>query len=135
MALLASCRTGHLATVGAGGRPHLVPVCYAVVGGRIAIAVDEKPKRGGELARVRNIRRDARVTFLVDRYDDADWSRLAWLRIEGDAAVVERGALEPAVLAALRDRYPQYRAMDLESRPLILVAPRRVVAWRAAPEG
>ena len=128
-ALLAECRTAVLATIAPGGRPRLVPVCYASDGGTIVIAVDEKPKRPGELARIRDIRRDPRVTLLVQRYDDA-WQQLAWIRVEGEAAIIERGAHRPGALAALRARYPQYAAMRLESLPLIVITPGRVVSWR-----
>jgi PPOX class probable F420-dependent enzyme len=104
-------------------------VCYALVHGRIAIAVDEKPKASTSLARLRNIERDSRVALLFDRYDD-DWAQLAWVRIEGRAEVVSRGQADPAALDQLRERYPQYGTMDLESRPLIRVTPGRVVGWR-----
>lgn len=131
VALLEECRVGRLATVGGGGRPHLVPVCYALVEGLITIPVDEKPKRTQRLARLRNIERDPRATFLVDRYDE-DWSRLAWVRIDGRAEVVARGELQPGAVAALRLRYPQYGLMRLELLPLVLITPEHVAGWRWA---
>jgi PPOX class probable F420-dependent enzyme len=127
--LLGECRVGRLGTIAAEGWPRLVPVCYALVDGAAVIAVDEKPKRGGRLARLRDIDRDPRVTLLVDRYDD-DWARLAWVRIEGRAAVRQRGDERPDALEALRVRYAQYRSMGLEALPLIVVTPERVVGWR-----
>ncbi|MBA4180489.1 MAG: TIGR03668 family PPOX class F420-dependent oxidoreductase [Anaerolinea sp.] len=130
-ALLEECRVGHLGTVGPSGRPHLVPVCYALYEGLIVIAVDEKPKRETlDLARLRNIRRDARVTLLVDRYSE-DWSRLAWLRIDAIASVQPAGGAHPGALAALRARYPQYAAMVLEERPLVTLQAERVSSWQA----
>ena len=86
-------------------------------GESLVIAIDEKPKAGLRLARLRNIERDPRVSLLADRYDE-DWTQLAWVRVEGNAEILERGGADPAALAALRDRYPQYRDMDLEPRPL-----------------
>lgn len=127
--LLGECRVARLGTIAPDGPPRIVPVCYAVVGEAVVIAVDEKPKRGGRLARLRDIERDARVTLLVDRYED-EWARLAWVRIEGRAAVLERGDEHPAALEALRERYPQYGEMGLEALPLIAVTPERVVGWR-----
>lgn len=127
--LIAEARRGVLGTVSADGRPHLVPVCYALAEGVFGIAIDEKPKRPGRLARLRNIARDSRVTLLVDRYDD-NWRQLAWLRVDGEAAIVERGDERPEMLAALRARYPQYTAMALEGNPLILIVPGHVSAWR-----
>jgi PPOX class probable F420-dependent enzyme len=127
--LVAALRVARLATIAADGRPHLVPVCYAFVEGRFAISVDEKPKRSTELARLRNIRRDPRVTLLFDRYDD-DWTRLAWVRVEGSADVLARGEQWPNALVALRERYPQYEAMDLEALQLITITPDRTTGWR-----
>lgn len=128
--LLDECRVARLATIAPGGRPRLVPVCYATMGDQLAIAIDEKPKTTTDLARVRDIRRDPRVTFLVDRYDDHDWARLAWVRIEANASVLGRGDEWPAALAALRARYPQYAAMALEDRPLLRLVMTRTVGWK-----
>lgn len=128
--LIETLRVGRLATIAYDGRPHLVPTCYALHKGRVYVAVDEKPKRGGELARVRDIKRDPRVTLLIDHYSD-DWEQLAWVRIDGLAAVFPRGEVEPEGLAALRARYPQYGEMALEGLPLIVIGPERCVSWRA----
>jgi PPOX class probable F420-dependent enzyme len=127
--LLAEERSGVLGTIARGGLPQLVPVCFALAGGEVAIAIDEKPKQGVTLARVRNIERDPRATLLVDHYEER-WERLAWLRLEGDADLLERGSEWPEALEALRRRYPRYRAMALESLPLIRLRPVRAVGWR-----
>jgi PPOX class probable F420-dependent enzyme len=127
--LIASTPKAVLGTIARDGRPHLVPVCYALAEGTVVIAVDEKPKRQGELARVRNLRRDPRATLLIDRYDGG-WRRLAWLRVDAAGSIVSAGDDRPGALAALRARYPQYLAMDLESLPLIVLRPERVVSWR-----
>jgi PPOX class probable F420-dependent enzyme len=128
-ALIASSRHAILGTIGKTGTPHLIPVCYALVDGRFVIAIDEKPKSGRRLARLRNMERDARVTLLIERYDD-DWTQLAWLRIEGMALVHERGEEIPAALEALRARFSQYADMALEERPLISIEPGRSTSWR-----
>lgn len=128
-ALIDAARVAHLVTIAADGRPTVVPACFAWQEGRFAIPVDEKPKRPGKLARVRNIERDPRVSLLVDHYDE-DWRRLAWVRVEGTAGVVERGELRPELVAALRLRYRQYGAMALERLPLIVIEAERVVSWR-----
>lgn len=127
--LVREMRVARLGTIGRDGQPHLVPVCFAPVDSDIAIAIDEKPKRDGTLARVRNIERDPRVTLLVDRYDD-DWTQLAWVRVEGQATVMAEGRDWPGALQVLRERYDQYRAMALEGLPLIRIQPERVVSWR-----
>jgi len=128
--LLDSLPVARLATIAPDGRPHLVPVCFALVGDTVVIAIDEKPKRPGvELARLRNIRRDSRVSFLADRYE-ADWSRLAWVRIDGVAGIFIRGDEQQPALEALRARYPQYGAMALEGLPLIEITAAKVTGWR-----
>jgi PPOX class probable F420-dependent enzyme len=128
-ALMLECRSATLATVARDGTPNTVPVCFAYFEDAIAIAIDEKPKEGTRLARLRNIERDPRVSLLIDRYDD-DWSQLAWVRIEGTADICDRGDKWPAALQALRGRYWQYGDMALEELPVIRIAPRRVVSWR-----
>ena len=136
---LATERVARLATVGADGAPHLVPVCYAaeLAGDTLTalfIALDEKPKRvaPGVLKRVRNLLANPAVALLVDRYDDADWSRLAFLRIDGRASLLtpdEAGHV--GALELLRARYPQYRAMSLEERPVVRIAPLAARSWGA----
>lgn len=104
----AAARVARLATADAGGRPHLVPIAFALDGDRLYSAVDAKPKRTTELRRLANVRENPRVAVLVDRYDDDDWSRLWWARADGTGRVLEaedpeaRGAVE-----LLRERYPR----------------------------
>ncbi len=132
--LLLTEPVARLATIAPSGRPRLVPVCFALLeqpgGPVIAVAVDEKPKRSPDLARVADLRRDRRAAILVDRYAD-DWSRLAWVRLDCDAEVLACGDAWPAALEALRSRYPQYRAMALEQLPLLRFVPARVISWFA----
>jgi PPOX class probable F420-dependent enzyme len=127
-------RVARLATIAADGTPSLVPVCFALIGGEEVVIVsvlDEKPKSVPDeaLARVRHIRRDARVTLIADRYDE-DWSRLAFVQVRGLARLVEPGdPLHDPAIAALRDRYPQYRAMAIERRPVLAIVPGRTASW------
>ena len=127
--LLDELKVARLGTVGVGGRPHLVPVCFASVAGALAMSVDEKPKKSAALVRLRNIEADSRVSLLFDRYED-DWTRLAWVRVDGEASVLARGELWPSALVALRGRYPQYAGMVLENLPLIVVRPVNISSWR-----
>jgi hypothetical protein len=71
---------------------------------------------------------------VVDDYDE-DWSRLAWMQVRGEAALVEDPGERSEALAALRERYPQYRAMALEGRPLLRIIPLQVIGWRAMSTG
>lgn len=126
-------RVGHLATTGSDAEPHVIPVCYAFDSERFFIAIDEKPKQPGRtLKRVRNIIETGRAALVIDRYDDADWSRLAWLLVRGTAEMLDPTDADHArIIALLRERYPQYRAMTLEDAPLIAIMPRRVTSWGA----
>jgi PPOX class probable F420-dependent enzyme len=131
-ALLDAERVGRLATVDERGRPHAVPVCYALLGDLVYSAVDEKPKHGDPLAlrRIRNLLARPDVCLVADRYDE-DWDRLAWVQVRGTAALVADRTERARALAALRARYPLYRTMRLEELPLIRIAPDRIVSWRA----
>lgn len=127
-------RLARLATVDERGRPHVVPVCFALVGDVLYTPLDEKPKRGDprSLRRVRNLATRADAQALFDEYDDGDWSRLRWLQLRGRARLVEPGTSEHTrAVDALRGRYPQYRAMALESRPVIALDIEQVVSWKA----
>jgi PPOX class probable F420-dependent enzyme len=100
-------------------------------------ALDEKRKTVADpraLARVRDIGTRPHVAVLVDRWDE-DWAQLAWLRLEGKAALLEP-ADDPArehahAVGLLRARYPQYATHALEERPLIKIAVERVSGWSA----
>src|SRR5206468_10034886 len=123
-----SQRVAHLATASADGRPHVVPVCFVYLDGRIYIAIDEKPKRSLRLKRLRNIEENPQVTLVLDRYDE-DWSRLAWVLVQGTATVLEGGTEHRQALAALREKYPQYREMRLEELPVIEITVGQVSSW------
>ena len=121
-------RVAHLATADAVGHPHVVPVCFALAGGCIWIAIDEKPKRTLRLKRLSNIEANPQVSLVFDTYDE-DWSRLGYVLVQGLAEVVEGGQEHRQALAALRERYPQYGQMALEARPAIRVRPEKTVSW------
>jgi PPOX class probable F420-dependent enzyme len=105
VSLFGDARVARLATVGADGAPHLVPIVFAVTGDVIHSAVDAKPKRHNRLRRLANIAHEPRVSVLADHYDD-DWSLLWWVRADGVASV---HAESPDGLAALAAKYPQYQ--------------------------
>ena len=70
----AAARIGRLASVDANGRPHVVPICFAMSGDQVVSVVDGKPKRTLRLRRLENVRRMPDVQLMVDYYDDDDWS-------------------------------------------------------------
>jgi PPOX class probable F420-dependent enzyme len=127
LAFIVARRVAHLATADAAGVPHVVPACFVYSDGCFWIPVDEKPKRTRRLKRLRNIEENPEVALVFDRYDE-DWSRLGYVMVWGTASIVEGGPEHATALAALRERYPQYRTMRLEERPAIRIEPRRAAA-------
>lgn len=126
----AEARVARLATTTPRGRPHLVPVVFAVVEGVVWSAVDAKPKSTSRLQRLTNIEAHPLVSLLVDHYDD-DWTALWWVRADGDATVEPvDGADGRAAVAALLARYPQY-VMQPPPGPLIRVEVSRWTSWSA----
>ena len=129
-ALLAEARVAHLGLLDDERRPRVLPVTFAVVGGALWSAVDDKPKRraGDELARVRWLRARPESTVTVDRYDD-DWTRLAWVQLVGTTDVLDTAG-HGDVLAALAERYAPYRGAAPPG-PLLRLTPARALCWRA----
>jgi PPOX class probable F420-dependent enzyme len=127
---LAAQRVAHLATVDAAGRPHVVPICYALSGNTVYFTVDEKPKKtpGARLKRLSNLRENPRAALVVDRYDE-DWSRLGWVMLQGRAEVLEAGPEHDLAQARLRARYPQLAAMRIERLPVVAVRVDHVASW------
>ena len=126
--LLESERVGRLGFVDDEGAPRVLPVTFAVAEGRIWRAIDQKPKRAEEPARLRFLRRDPRAALTVDRYSD-DWEELAWVQVLGSVRIldVSEGA---AGLAALTAKYDQYRE-EAPPGPLLALEPERYLWWRA----
>jgi PPOX class probable F420-dependent enzyme len=123
--LVASARVARLATLDAEGRPQLVPISFALEGDTLYSAVDEKPKRSRRLKRLANIRGRPQVSVIVDHYEE-DWSRLWWVRVEGQAEVIEEGPELERALALLTAKYEQYRAEPPRGPAIAL----RIETWR-----
>jgi PPOX class probable F420-dependent enzyme len=131
IAFIRSQRVARLATSDADGHPHMVPVCFAFDGSYFYTPLDEKPKRVEQLQlrRVRNIEARHEAMLLLDHYDE-DWSRLGYVQVYGHAGLLRPGETGHAdALLLLRQRYIQYRSMALEEYPVIVITPRRIVAW------
>jgi PPOX class probable F420-dependent enzyme len=128
-ASLASAPVARLATVSPDGRPHLVPVAFAVRDDVLYTAVDAKRKSTRRLRRLANIERNPQVSVLVDHYVD-DWTQLWWVRADGIAAIHYDGdALEDGY-QLLREKYRQYRSVPLDG-PVIAVDVRHWTSWHA----
>jgi PPOX class probable F420-dependent enzyme len=133
-AFVAQQRVAHLATADEAGSPSLVPVCYAYDGEHFFTPLDEKPKSiaASRLRRVRNILARHEAVLLIDQYSD-DWTRLGYIQIHGHADILQPGQdLHTQAITLLRQRYIQYKTMDLEHLPCIIITPRRIHVWGPA---
>ena len=132
---LRSARTGHLATANAKGRPQVVPVCFVFDGQAIYSVLDAKPKTTPlrQLRRVKNILANPQVSVVVDHYEE-DWDKLQYILVSGDAELLESGEKWALAIAMLREKYPQYQAMDLDQSPVIKITPVRYSPWSSQPQ-
>lgn len=142
----AEARVARLATTPSSGRPHLVPIVFAVVDDVIYAAVDSKPKRSTKLRRFENVRENPLVAVLVDSYNDSDWTALWWARADGTARILETSTEDGTgrrpsggdtsteirlALDALTRRYLQYRAQP-PSQPVLAIDVERWSGWSAS---
>jgi len=126
---LAGERRAHLATINPDGTPHVVPLSYVVIHGRLTFWTDPASRK------VANLRRDPRLTCLVEAGSefaefravqlcgraqlgaDADSSRRAGLALYERAA----GALTDDLRAAVETMVAE--------RVAVTVVPDRTVSW------
>ena len=125
----ASSPVAQLATAGADGVPHLVPVVFAVSHDVIYTAVDAKRKSTQRLRRMVNIEANPTVSLIVDHYDD-DWSQLWWVRADVTAEIHYSGEEMATGYFELRRKYVQYQRIALDG-PVIAVTVARWSGWQA----
>ena len=133
---LADARVARLATADADGQPQVIPVCFAFNGETIYIVLDRKPKSVEltRLRRVRNILANPQAALVVDHYDE-DWRELRYVLVSCSAEMLSGDEDEAAAaVASLRNKYAQYRSMDLEGNPVIKLTPQRFTAWSYSGE-
>jgi PPOX class probable F420-dependent enzyme len=126
---LASERTVHVASIGPDGAPHLVPMWFAVIDGRIAIWTYARSQKTA------NLRRDPRVTCLVEAGDG--YGELRGLSIAGRAEIHDDEQTVFDVGAALYARYQgdmthSSRAgveAEAKKRVAVFVDPLKTVSW------
>jgi PPOX class probable F420-dependent enzyme len=127
---LDSHRVARFATADLGGQPHIVPICYAVSNNTVYFTIDQKPKRSMDkpLKRIRNLQQNPHVALVVDRYDE-DWTRLGWVMVQGEAALLGSGKEHAKAQRLLKARYPQLYGMQIEDLPVIAIRIKRVDSW------
>lgn len=142
----AGARVARLATADGDGRPHVVPMTFALASGSDAgvadggkryscdtvySAVDAKPKRSTSLRRLANIAANPRVAVIVDHYED-DWRALWWVRADGTARLLATDEPEGRhAITRLVARYPQYRDQPPRG-PVVAIDVIRWSSWSAS---
>jgi PPOX class probable F420-dependent enzyme len=124
----AAARVARLATVRADGRPHVVPIVFAVDGETVYSIADPKPKRGQDLLRHRNVAANPAVSLLVDAYHEP-WDGIWWVRADGQAQVVEDGPERERTIRLLRAKYPPYADWTAPFGAATIVRVARWTSW------
>ncbi len=129
-AFIHSHKVARLATVDETGKPLVVPICYVYDGEFLFSSIDAKPKRvpANKLKRIRNINSNPKVSLVVDEYDD-DWSRLCYVIINGTAEILDKGKDHEDAVTLLKQKYPQYASMPIETLPIIKIKPTSIISW------
>ena len=128
-------RVARLATVGSGFKPHLVPTVFVFDGNYFFIPVDEKRKKAKpeNLRRIKNILANPNVALLFDEYSE-DWTRLAFVLIQGTASIVKSRKQADIQLRQaqkeLATKYIQYQKIGI-GEMCIVIKPEKVVSWRS----
>jgi PPOX class probable F420-dependent enzyme len=126
--MLESERVARLGLLDDEGLPRVLPVTFAVAADFIYSAIDRKPKRTTAPARLRYLHARPDVALTVDHYDD-DWSKLAWVQVLAHVQLLEPSE-DRAGMDALAAKYDAYHD-DPPPGPLLKLAPRRTLHWRA----
>lgn len=127
---LNGARVGRFASVVPDGRPHVVPVTFAVTDGTVVHMIDHKPKTTTSLQRLTNVETTPEACLLVDAYDE-DWSALWWVRVDGAVSVERGGSRWEGARAALAAKYHQYRDAP-PAGPAIFLSMDRVTHWASS---
>jgi PPOX class probable F420-dependent enzyme len=130
-AFLDGGRRVHVATIDADGTPHLVPLAYVMVDGRLTLWTDPGSKK------VANVRRDPRLTCLVE--EGSEFADFRAVQLVGRAEVVDDPDASLRTGVALFERYappgtdPEQlrRAASalVTERVAVVVTPERVLSW------
>ena len=134
-ALIKERRVARLATDDANGQPHLIPICFVFDGELFYSVLDRKPKRTPltNLKRVRNILANSKVAVVLDHYEE-DWSRLWYVLVTGTAQLITEGEEHRRAVGLLREKYHQYRDMDIDGNPVLRITPARFTTWGKIPD-
>ena len=128
---VSSFRVARFATSDQNAQPHVIPICFEIGNDlNIYSAIDSKPKSGdfNTLKRVKNIRKNPKVSVLFDEYTE-DWEQLAYVLIRGEARVETGGIEREYGEDLLRDKYRQYGDYLMPGCPVIVISPKNIYSW------
>jgi PPOX class probable F420-dependent enzyme len=123
--LVAAERVCRVATSGAEGRSHLVPVVHVLAGDKIYFG------SGDDARKVKNLRDNPQVAITIDLYSE-DWEQLRGVMVQGTARLIERGSRFKQARARLYAKYPQYAkdaALSPSDSVIVEVTPTHVFTW------
>jgi nitroimidazol reductase NimA-like FMN-containing flavoprotein (pyridoxamine 5'-phosphate oxidase superfamily) len=116
-------RLGRLATLTQSGLPHLVAVAFVNDQSNLYFSTFTKTKK------VRNIRNDKNVAFIVD--DSGGSAGWRYVTVEGNAHLITDSDEFDMVRSLLCEKYPVYLSdewgIKVESHTLIRIEPKRVL--------
>ena len=118
-------RVCRVATTGAAGVPHVVPVCHVLDDGKLYFASETGARK------IRNLRENPHLTVTVDLYSD-DWANLKGVMIQGTAALIRKSARFRKIRRLLYAKYPQYPDMSAigeRDSVIVEVTPRHAFSW------
>ncbi len=126
-------RVARLATIDSEFKPHIVPVVFVFDCNHFFIPIDEKRKtaKPEKLKRIRNIQHNPNVALLIDQYDE-DWTKLAFVMIQGKASVASKREENIQVRQAYKKlitKYIQYQKVGV-GEVCIIITPKKVASWR-----
>ncbi len=129
--LLQTARTLQIASIGPDGRPHLVPMWFALDEDGLIVFTTY-----GSSQKVRNLERDPRITVLVETGDA--YNELRGVAIDGTAEVVRDARVTWYTGARIGEKYrgvPWSTTIDASAEPpptkrvTIRVHPERARSW------
>lgn len=127
-AFLEQAKRAQLGTINPDGTPHIVPLSYVLVDGRVTLWTDPDSKK------VRNLRRDPRLTCLIE--DGAHFGEFRAVQMTGKAELAEDletstrvGLALFARSAPMSDQLKAAAEALAPQRVAIFIEPEKVVSW------
>jgi len=115
-------RVARLASTNPDGSPHVVPVCPALDGDEVVMALMDGS------AKLRHVRADPRVALVVDDYRE-DWDANAGLVLRGRARFLDGPDWERA-RGLLYEKFTQYALLSpIEHDPIVAIGLEHVASW------